>query len=64
MIFTGPFIDFFTLFNNMFLIAVRQDVSNFDSLIVVHELELAINRALYCCLCSLGSQLNVGEIKK
>ena len=30
-----------------FLIVVRQEVSNFDSLIVVHELELAINRALY-----------------
>ena len=44
--FTGPFIDFFTIFN-MFLIVIGQEVSNFDSLIVVHELELAINRALY-----------------
>ena len=26
---------------------VRQEVSNFDRLVVVHELELAINRALY-----------------
>ena len=29
------------------MIVVRQEVSNFDSSIVVHELELAINRALY-----------------
>ena len=26
---------------------VRQEVSNFDSSVVVHELELATNRALY-----------------
>ena len=26
---------------------VRQEVSNLDSSVVVHELELAINRALY-----------------
>ena len=45
----------------MFLIVVRQEVSNFDSLVVVHELELAINRALYGCLCSLSSQKNVGS---
>ena len=37
-----------------FLIVVRQEVRNFDSSVVVHELELAINRALYSCLCSLG----------
>ena len=48
--------DFFTIFNNVFLIVVRQEVSNFDSSVVVHELELAINRALYGFLCSLGSQ--------
>ena len=30
-----------------FLIVVRQEVSNFDSSVVVHELELANNRALY-----------------
>ena len=54
--FTGPFTDFFTIFNNMVLIVVRQEVSNFDSSVVVHELELAINRALYGCLYSLGSQ--------
>ena len=44
-----------------FLIAVRQEVSNFDSSVVVHELELAINRTLHGCLCSLGSQRNVGS---
>ena len=31
---------------------VRQEISNFDSSVVVHELELAVNRALYGCLCS------------
>ena len=40
----------------LFLIVVRQEVCNFNSSVVVHELELAINRALYCFLCSLGSQ--------
>ena len=28
MSFTGPLIDFFTVFNNMLLIVVRQEVSN------------------------------------
>ena len=41
----------------MILIIVRQEVSNFDSSVVVHELELAINRALHGFLCNLGSQL-------
>ena len=50
--FTGPFIDFVTVFNNMILIVVRQEVSDFDSSVVVHEQGLAINRALYGCLCS------------
>ena len=45
-----------------FLIAVRQEVSNFDSSVVVHELELAINRALCDFLCSLGSQQNIGSL--
>ena len=31
----------------MFLIVARQEASNFDKSVVVHELELAINRALY-----------------
>ena len=47
---------FFTVFNNMIFIVVRQEVSNLDSSVVMHELELAINRDLYGCLCSLGSQ--------
>ena len=29
------------------LTAVRQEVNSFESSVVVHELELAINRALY-----------------
>ena len=29
--------DFYTKFYNMILIVVRQEVSNFDSLVVVHE---------------------------
>ena len=29
---------------------------NLDSSVVVHELELAMNRALYGFVCSLGSQ--------
>ena len=31
----------------LLLIVVRQEVSNFDSSVVVHELQLGINRALY-----------------
>ena len=31
------------------MIVVRQDVSNLDSSVVVHELELAVNRDLYGC---------------
>ena len=54
--FTGPFIDFSQYLITLFLIVVRQEVSNLDSLVVVHELELAINRDLYGCLYSLGSQ--------
>ena len=47
---------FFTVLNNTIFIVVRQEVSNLDSSVVVHELELAINRDLYGCLCSLSSQ--------
>ena len=46
----------------MILIVVRQEVSNFDSSLVAHELEIAINRALYVFLCSLCSQQNVGSL--
>ena len=41
-IFTGNFIDFFAIFNDMIFAVVRQEVSNFDSSVVVHEQELAI----------------------
>ena len=54
--FAGPFKDFFTICNNIILIVVRQEVSNFDSSVVVHDLELAINRSLYGCFCRLGGQ--------
>ena len=42
------------------LIAVRHDVNNFESSVVVHE--LAIKCALYGPLCSLGKQYNMGSI--
>ena len=45
-----------------FFIVAKQQVSNLDSSVVVHELELAINRDLYGCLCSLDSQWNVGSL--
>ena len=45
------------IFFKIFLvIVVRLEVSNFDSSVVVLVLELAINRALYGCLCSLSRQ--------
>ena len=42
--FTDPFVDFFTIFSNMILIVARQEVSNFDNSVVVHELELRLAR--------------------
>ena len=45
--FTGPFIDFSQYLITCVLIVVRQEVSDFDSSVVVHELELALNRASY-----------------
>ena len=38
----------------MFLTAVRHEVNNLESSVVVQELELAINLALYGFLWSLG----------
>ena len=38
------------------LTAVRQEVNNLDSSVVVQELELAMNLALYGLLWSLGNQ--------
>ena len=37
----------FTISDNMFLTAVRHEVNNLESSVVVQELELAINLALY-----------------
>ena len=41
------FIYRFTVLNNMFLTAARHKVNNLESSVVVQELELAINLALY-----------------
>ena len=48
-----------------FLTAVRHEVYNLESSVVVQELEFAINRALYGLLWSLGNQYIVvaGGIK-
>ena len=46
----------------MFLTAVRQEFNNLESFVVVQELELAINLALYVFLWSLGNQYNVGAL--
>ena len=45
-----------------FLPAVRHGVNNLESSVVVQELELAINLALYVFLRSLGNQYNVGTL--
>ena len=45
-----------------YLTAVRQDVNNLDSSVVVQELELALNLALYGLLWSLGNQYIVGSL--
>ena len=44
------------------LMAVRQEVNNFESSVVVQELEFAMNLALYGLLCSLGNQYIVGSL--
>ena len=44
--FTGSLICFFTVLDNMFLTAVRHEVNNLESSVVVQELELAIKLAL------------------
>ena len=46
----------------MFLIAIRQDGTTFESSVVVQELEFAINLALYWFLSSLGNQYKVGTL--
>ena len=42
--------------------AARQEVNNFESSVVVQELEFAINLALYGLLCSLGNQYIIGSL--
>ena len=44
------------------LTAVRQEVNNLDSSVVVQELDLAMNLALYGLLWSLGNQYIVGSL--
>ena len=44
------------------LMAVRQEVNNFESSVVLQELEFAINLALYDFLSSLGNQCIVGSL--
>ena len=46
----------------MILIAVRQNVNTSESSVVVQELELTINLALYGLLWSLGNQYSVGSL--
>ena len=46
------------------LTAVRHEVNNLESSVVVQELEFAINRALYGLLWSLGNQYIVCRINK
>ena len=40
---------------------MRHDVNNFESSVVVQELELAMNHALYGVLCNLGNKYIVGS---
>ena len=46
LFFTGSLIYLFTILDNMILTAVRHEVNNLESSVVVQELELAINLAL------------------
>ena len=46
----------------MFLTAVRHEVNNLESSVVVQELELTINLTLKGLLWSLGNQYNVGTL--
>ena len=54
------FIYLFAVLNDMFLTAVRHEVNNLESSVVVQELELAINH--YMFLWSFGNQYNVGTL--
>ena len=44
------------------LMAMRQEVNNFESSVVVQELEFAMNLALYGLLLSLGNKYIVGSL--
>ena len=46
----------------MFLTAIRHEVNNLESFVVVQELELAIKLALFGFLWGLGNQYNVGTL--
>jgi hypothetical protein len=42
--------------------AIRQEVNKIERLLVVQDVELAIKRALYGCLCNFGIQCIVGSL--
>ena len=48
----------------MFLTAVRHEVNNLESSVIVQKLELAIYLALYGFLWSLGNRYNVGTLSR
>ena len=45
--FTWPSINFLTVFYDMIFEAVRQEFDNLECSVVVQELEIATNRAIY-----------------
>ena len=49
-------------FMTLALMAVRQEVNNFERSVVVQELEFAMNLALKGLLWSLGNQYIVGSL--
>ena len=51
--FTISFINCCAIFNDMVLIAVKQEVKRIDNSVVVHELELAIKRYIYRVVCEV-----------
>ena len=59
-ILTIPLIKIFTIFNNMFYIAVRQEVKSIDNTAIVQE--LAIKRDLYGILWIYCNQYIVGSL--
>ena len=57
------FVSFVTISFNMFLTLIKQEVKSLEIRVVAHELELAIKRALYGALLSLGTQYIVGSFR-